>query len=127
MFCVYFIILKYPVWDLYGPNNIIRTVVNVIWWANFQKLLENESWCDSSRPVSWSHTSYKLNTYTTHNGSIIASIMHYMHAKSWYDIIINKEKCECNIISWYCIIARQSKKISDKYILYTYLYWDSKK
>jgi hypothetical protein len=58
---------------------------------------------------------------TTHNGSIIASIMHYMHAKSWCGTIINKERGECDIISWYCIIARQSRKINDKYILYTYL------
>jgi hypothetical protein len=62
---------------------------------------------------------------TTHNGSIIASIIHYMHAKNWCGTIINKERGECDIILWYRIIARQSRKISDKYILYTYLHWDS--
>jgi hypothetical protein len=63
---------------------------------------------------------------TTHNESIIASIIHYMYAKSWCDTIINEERCECGIILlWYHIIARQSRKVSDRYILYTYLHWDS--
>jgi hypothetical protein len=62
-------------------------------------------------------TSYDIPIVT----SLIASIIHYMYTKSWCGTIINEERGECGII------ARQSRKVSDKYILYTYLHWDSTK
>jgi hypothetical protein len=62
---------------------------------------------------------------TSHNGGIIASIIHSIHAKDWCVIIINDERDYSSIIGRYFIIARITRKINSKQILYTILHRDS--
>jgi hypothetical protein len=72
-------------------------------------------------------TNYQLSTFgkapkTTHNESIIAGIMHCMHAKWSCVISVSDEIDDSGIIGRYRIISRRTRKINAKQILYTFLY-----